>query len=263
MCLLRQHSRAACAGIQGAPLWTLPQRRELHGAWFYAAFARAPAANRITPTGASWFPQNSSHPEVSVDAILAFFAAPTSAANTGCDYAPCSRTRASSARRSAARVARSPIKRRSHSCGAVPPGFAGSRTRHARHALCADSQFTRKRTSRTVKSTSSNHEKPLSASLHREYFPFIDGLRAIAILGVMLFHYNLLHVSGGYVGVDVFFVLSGYLITGLIEARLSRGTFSFAEFYERRCRRILPALFITSVACIVGGARAARSSGFS
>ena len=87
--------------------------------------------------------------------------------------------------------------------------------------------------------------------MHREYFPFIDGLRAIAILGVMLFHYNLLHVSGGYVGVDVFFVLSGYLITGLIEARLSRGTFSFAEFYERRCRRILPALFITSVACIV------------
>jgi peptidoglycan/LPS O-acetylase OafA/YrhL len=67
----------------------------------------------------------------------------------------------------------------------------------------------------------------------------------------MLFHYDLLHVTGGYVGVDVFFVLSGYLITGLIEAQLSRGTFSFTEFYERRCRRILPALLIMSVGCIV------------
>jgi peptidoglycan/LPS O-acetylase OafA/YrhL len=80
---------------------------------------------------------------------------------------------------------------------------------------------------------------------HRGYYPFIDGLRAIAVLGVILFHYNLLHVSGGYVGVDVFFVISGFLITGLIEGKLRRGAFSFAEFYERRCRRIIPALIIT------------------
>jgi peptidoglycan/LPS O-acetylase OafA/YrhL len=83
----------------------------------------------------------------------------------------------------------------------------------------------------------------------RGYYPFIDGLRAVAVLGVILFHYNLLHVSGGYVGVDVFFVLSGFLITGLIESKLRRGIFSFAEFYERRCRRIIPALFITGVVC--------------
>jgi peptidoglycan/LPS O-acetylase OafA/YrhL len=83
----------------------------------------------------------------------------------------------------------------------------------------------------------------------RGYYPFIDGLRAVAVLGVILFHYNFLHVSGGYVGVDVFFVLSGFLITGIIESKLRRGIFSFAEFYERRCRRIIPALFITGAIC--------------
>jgi len=60
-----------------------------------------------------------------------------------------------------------------------------------------------------------------------------------------MFHYNLAHVTGGYVGVDVFFVISGFLITGLINSKLERNTFSFSHFYERRARRILPALFMT------------------
>jgi len=77
------------------------------------------------------------------------------------------------------------------------------------------------------------------------YLPFIDGLRAIAVLGVICFHFNLAGLSGGYVGVDVFFVLSGYLITNLIESRLQISAFSFAHFYERRARRILPALIVT------------------
>lgn len=81
------------------------------------------------------------------------------------------------------------------------------------------------------------------------YLPFIDGLRAVAVLGVILFHFHLAHVSGGYVGVDVFFVLSGYLITNLIDVRLRRQGFSFAHFYERRARRILPALIITCTLC--------------
>lgn len=84
----------------------------------------------------------------------------------------------------------------------------------------------------------------------RGYYPFIDGLRAIAVIGVILFHYSFLPLSGGYVGVDIFFVLSGFLITGLIEAQLRRGSFSFTEFYERRCRRIIPPLLITAALCI-------------
>jgi peptidoglycan/LPS O-acetylase OafA/YrhL len=91
---------------------------------------------------------------------------------------------------------------------------------------------------------------PLAAPGASGYFPFIDGLRAIAVLGVILFHFNLAHVSGGYVGVDVFFVLSGFLITNLIAVRLQRQAFSFAHFYERRARRILPALFLT---CVLSG----------
>lgn len=77
------------------------------------------------------------------------------------------------------------------------------------------------------------------------YYPFIDGLRAVAVLGVICFHFDLAGLSGGYAGVDVFFVLSGFLITQLIDDRLVSGEFSFAHFYERRARRILPALVLT------------------
>jgi peptidoglycan/LPS O-acetylase OafA/YrhL len=77
------------------------------------------------------------------------------------------------------------------------------------------------------------------------YLPFIDGLRAIAVLGVIGFHFNVGGITGGYVGVDVFFVLSGFLITNLIDTRLRTRSFSFAQFYERRARRILPALLVT------------------
>jgi peptidoglycan/LPS O-acetylase OafA/YrhL len=80
------------------------------------------------------------------------------------------------------------------------------------------------------------------------YRPDIDGLRAVAVLLVVLFHLDL-GVPGGYVGVDVFFVISGYLITGIIKREIERGEFTFAAFYARRARRILPAqmlLLITS-----------------
>ena len=78
----------------------------------------------------------------------------------------------------------------------------------------------------------------------------IDGLRSIAVLPVILFHAGLTTFSGGFVGVDVFFVISGFLITGIILEGLERGTFSIAEFYERRARRILPALFVVIAACL-------------
>lgn len=76
-----------------------------------------------------------------------------------------------------------------------------------------------------------------------DYRPDIDGLRAIAVLSVLIFHYGATWMPGGFVGVDVFFVISGYLITGLILKDLNAGTFSFGDFYLRRARRILPALF--------------------
>jgi peptidoglycan/LPS O-acetylase OafA/YrhL len=72
----------------------------------------------------------------------------------------------------------------------------------------------------------------------------IDGLRTIAVLPVILFHAGFEHFSGGFVGVDVFFVISGYLITTIILSEIEKGKFSLVTFYERRARRIVPALFI-------------------
>jgi peptidoglycan/LPS O-acetylase OafA/YrhL len=71
----------------------------------------------------------------------------------------------------------------------------------------------------------------------------IDGLRAIAVIPVVLFHAGVRHVAGGFIGVDVFFVISGYLITTILLEDIRKERFSIASFYERRARRILPALF--------------------
>lgn len=81
----------------------------------------------------------------------------------------------------------------------------------------------------------------------------IDGLRAIAVVAVVLFHLGLESFSGGYVGVDIFFVISGYLITSIILRELQENRFSIARFYERRCRRILPALTAVVLACALAG----------
>lgn len=86
----------------------------------------------------------------------------------------------------------------------------------------------------------------------RLYRPEIDGLRAIAVLPVILFHAGFSAFGGGYVGVDVFFVISGFLITTIIIEERAGGSFSLVRFYERRARRILPALFLVmAVSCIL------------
>ncbi|HJB62639.1 MAG TPA: acyltransferase, partial [Candidatus Microbacterium pullistercoris] len=83
------------------------------------------------------------------------------------------------------------------------------------------------------------------------YRPDIDGMRSIAVIGVVLFHAGLTALPGGYVGVDVFFVISGYLITRQVLVGVQRGNFSFAEFYLRRARRLLPAGLFTIVGTLV------------
>ncbi|MGD0192293.1 MAG: acyltransferase family protein [Rhizomicrobium sp.] len=84
-----------------------------------------------------------------------------------------------------------------------------------------------------------------------KYRPEIDGLRALAILPVVLFHYKVAGFAGGFVGVDVFFVISGFLITSLIVDEMNQGQFSIVRFYERRIRRIFPALFVMLAAATV------------
>jgi peptidoglycan/LPS O-acetylase OafA/YrhL len=83
-----------------------------------------------------------------------------------------------------------------------------------------------------------------------KYRAEIDGLRALAVLPVILFHAGFEWFSGGFVGVDVFFVISGYLITTIIISEMAEGKFSIVNFYERRARRILPALFFVMAVCI-------------
>ena len=83
-----------------------------------------------------------------------------------------------------------------------------------------------------------------------KYRPEIDGLRALAVFPVILFHAGFELFSGGFVGVDVFFVISGYLITTILIEDIENKRFSFINFYERRARRILPALFFVMLVCI-------------
>lgn len=89
---------------------------------------------------------------------------------------------------------------------------------------------------------------PLNSKAYR---PDVDGLRAIAVLSVAMFHFGIGPFQGGFAGVDVFFVISGYLITGIIHKEVAAGEFTFVGFYERRVRRIFPALFAMLLAVML------------
>src|ERR1700752_4557771 len=77
-----------------------------------------------------------------------------------------------------------------------------------------------------------------------KYRADIDGLRALAVIPVLFYHVGVPGFAGGFVGVDIFFVISGYLICGMIDADIRSGSFSLGNFYKRRVLRILPALFV-------------------
>jgi len=89
--------------------------------------------------------------------------------------------------------------------------------------------------------------------VHLQYRPDINGLRAVAVLSVLLFHAFPTLLPGGFVGVDIFFVISGFLISNIIFQNLANGSFSFVDFYARRVRRIFPALLLVLTCCLLGG----------
>jgi peptidoglycan/LPS O-acetylase OafA/YrhL len=97
--------------------------------------------------------------------------------------------------------------------------------------------------------------KPVLSGIHRHpgYRADIDGLRALAVSAVVAYHAFPSRLSGGFLGVDVFFVISGYLITGLVCSGVDAGRFNFADFYSRRIRRIVPALLVVLICCFACG----------
>ena len=97
----------------------------------------------------------------------------------------------------------------------------------------------------------SDHGPATADKLH--YRADIDGLRAVAVAVVVAYHAFPRHLAGGFIGVDVFFVISGYLISGIILGRLAENRFSFADFYARRIRRIFPALTVVLAAVAIAG----------
>ena len=106
----------------------------------------------------------------------------------------------------------------------------------------------------------SNHVQEGQRSPDKKFRPDIEGLRAVAVLAVVLFHAELPGIRGGFVGVDVFFVISGFLITGLLwrEAN-STGTVRLRDFYGARARRLLPASAAVGIATMIASALQIRS----
>jgi peptidoglycan/LPS O-acetylase OafA/YrhL len=104
--------------------------------------------------------------------------------------------------------------------------------------------------SSSVKSTGLAAEVALS---HPKYRPDIDGLRAVAVLSVLGFHAFPDVLKAGFIGVDIFFVISGYLISSIIFENIDRGSFSFGQFYGRRIQRIFPALSLVLASCLIFG----------
>ena len=92
------------------------------------------------------------------------------------------------------------------------------------------------------------HAPQVPVIARTEYRADIDGLRAVAVIAVLLFHLGFPRFAGGFVGVDIFFVISGYLITGIIKTGIEQKRFTLAGFFARRGRRLLPGMFVVIAA---------------
>ncbi|HTT05002.1 MAG TPA: acyltransferase family protein [Steroidobacteraceae bacterium] len=99
----------------------------------------------------------------------------------------------------------------------------------------------------------SKFKQSTSSSASADYRADIDGLRAVAVLSVLFYHAFPGHFPGGFVGVDIFFVISGFLISGILFKDLERDRFGFLDFYARRIRRLFPALILVCMACLIFG----------
>jgi peptidoglycan/LPS O-acetylase OafA/YrhL len=104
-----------------------------------------------------------------------------------------------------------------------------------------------------TKSQAGPFAEPASSGQKISYRPDVDGLRAIAVLAVLAFHAYPKVLPSGFVGVDVFFVISGYLISSILISDLKCECFSFAKFYAARIRRIFPALVLVLALCLIAG----------
>src|SRR5688572_21288144 len=96
-------------------------------------------------------------------------------------------------------------------------------------------------------------DRAATATTSLVYRADIDGIRAVAVLAVIAYHAFPSRMPGGFVGVDIFFVISGFLITSLIQKGLNDGRFSFLGFYSRRIKRIFPALIVVLASCLAVG----------
>lgn len=96
-------------------------------------------------------------------------------------------------------------------------------------------------------------DAPADGAVHLPYRRDVDGLRALAVLSVVLFHAFPAWLRGGFIGVDIFFVISGFLITSILLRELAQDSFSFAGFYARRVKRIFPALLLVLACCLAFG----------
>ncbi|MDO9214225.1 MAG: acyltransferase family protein [Methylococcales bacterium] len=117
---------------------------------------------------------------------------------------------------------------------------------HFRYCLVGDAHPTQLITQ--IMTFQNSHHLP-----HPKYRPDIDGLRAVAVLSVVIFHAFPNLLKGGFIGVDIFFVISGFLISTIILSGLEKDSFSFAEFYSRRIKRIYPALLLVLIASFIFG----------